>query len=234
MARARKTPHVPVTPEVDRFEEAVHAFQRRLPVTPDAWAEMTAEERRRAFTVAGVAQADLVTDVWEAIDRAIRDGTTLEDFKADVGEMLESQWGGDDPSRLETIFRTNVQSAYMEGRYEVFSAPAVKEARPNFRFEIIDDDRVDDECADLEDVILPQDDSFWNTRTPPLHFNCRCSLTALSDDEADEEGRTTDPPDVEHAADGFGARPDVEGKGWSPDLDGYPAAIADELARKLR
>lgn len=42
-----------------------------------------------AFTVADVAQLDMVVDVYEAIERAVAHGTTLDDFKADVGKSLE-------------------------------------------------------------------------------------------------------------------------------------------------
>lgn len=233
MTAPGRTPSVPVTPDPERFDEAANAFRRRIPITKDQWDELEAEEREFAFTVAGVAQADMVADVWEALDRSIEKGTTLEDFKAEVGQMLESQWGGEDAARVETIFRTNIQGAYMTGRYEVFSAPAVKEARPYFRFEIIDDDRVDDECADLEGTILAQDDAFWNTHTPPLHFNCRCSVTGLSEAEAQDEGIDAEAPESDHADEGFGARPSEEGEDWTPDIDKYPDPIAAELAQKL-
>jgi hypothetical protein len=168
MAKVRH-PDVGVTPNPARFREAIAAFKKRVPMPAAEFRALEEAEREFAFTVSGVAQADLVSQVYEGIERAIRDGTTLEDFKADVGEALEQSWGGSAPARIETIFRTNVQKAYSEGRTAVFTAPAVKEARPYWRFETIDDDRRDEDCADCDGVILPADDPWWKTHTPPLH-----------------------------------------------------------------
>lgn len=228
-------PHHPlpnVTSDVDRYDEAIHAFQRRLPMSRGEWDELELAERRYAFIVSGVAQADLVLDVFDEIDRSIRDGVDIEDFKAKMAEKLYESWGAEDAPRVETIFRTNVQSAYNEGRYEVFSAPAVKEARPYFRFDAIDDDRTDDECLDLNGTILEQDDEFWDENIPPLHFNCRCQITGVTAEEADDEG-DDEAPDSEHADDGFGGRPDEEGRDWEPDFGKYPDDIGDELRVKI-
>jgi len=234
-ARPPKSPHpeVGVTADPGKFKEAIAAFEKRVPM-PKAEYELLDEQAKEfAFTVAGAAQADLVGEVYEAIERAIRDGTTLDDFKDEVGGKLAEAWEGENPARLETIFRTNVQSAYAEGRYSVFSAPAVKEARPYFRFETIDDDRRDDDCADCDGTVLPQDDSWWSEHLPPLHPNCRCSFTALSPEEAGEDGIDDKGPAVD-VEDGFGGRPSSEGSNWEPDVGDYPAAVGDVLQSILK
>lgn len=233
--RPPKSPHpeVGVTPDPGKFREAIAAFDKRVPMPKAEYDTLDQQAREYAFTVAGAAQADLVAEVYEAIGRAIENGTTVEDFKAEVGGKLAESWGGERPDRLETIFRTNVQSAYSEGRYAVFSAPAVKEARPYLRFETIDDDRRDEDCADCDGTVLPQDDAWWSAHMPPLHPNCRCSFTALSPEEAGEEGIDTEGPGVE-VGEGFGGRPSAEGSDWTPDVGNYPAAVGDVLERILK
>lgn len=228
-------PEVGVTADPGKFKEAIAAFAKRVPMPKEEFNLLDQQAREYAFTVAGAAQADLVAEVYDAIGRAIEKGTTLEDFKGEVGGKLAEAWGGDKPARLETIFRTNVQSAYTEGRYSVFSAPAVKEARPYFRYELIDDGTQadDDECLDCEGVVLPQDDPWWDTHIPPLHPNCRCSFTALSAEEAGEEGIDTEGPGAE-AEDGFGGRPSSEGSDWAPNASDYPAAVGDVLENVLK
>jgi len=212
------------------FEEAIRAFEARVPLTDDEYESLLEDEKDFAFTVADVAQADLVSEVYEAIQEAVKDGTTLEDFKDRVGEQLEAAWGGEDPGRLETIFRTNVLGALNEGRYAVFDQPEIREARPYWRWEGIDDDRIDEECAPLLDVVLPADDPFWDDHVPPLHFNCRCTFTALDEDEAAEDGISDSAPDVD-AAPGFGEPP--SDKSWEPDAYDYPKGIGDELEDRL-
>ncbi len=219
-----------VSDDPDRFKEAIEAFRRKVPMSDDEFDELTAEEKLRAFKVANVAQADLVQDVFDALDSAIETGSTLEDFQTEVGAQLAEAWGGENASQLETVFRTNVLGAYNQGRHEIFSTPEAKEARPYWRFDAIEDDRIDDECAECDGIVLPADDPWWSTHIPPLHFNCRCSYVALSDEEAREEGLTDEPPAAE-ADDGFGAAPATDD--WEPDSSRFDEAIAAELDRKL-
>lgn len=221
-------------PEIDpdRFEEAIRAFRKRVPISEAEWERLTEAEREFAFKVSGAAQADLVNDVWEAIDRAIRDGTTLEDFKASVGDELEAAWGAADPSRLETIFRTNTMGAYNGGRHAILSHPEVRKARPYWRFDGVDDARQSEICAALDGTVRPADDPFWSAHTPPLHFNCRSVITPLSSEEAADEGIDDEAPDAE-ADDGFGAAPTV-GSDWEPDPSDYPPGIAEILRDRLR
>lgn len=229
MIAGMETVHqAPISPSPVRFREAVAAWKKRDPMPKKDFDALEADAEEHAFDVAAAAQADLVTDVFEAIESAIANGDTLEDFKDAVGEQLEQSWGGADASRLETIFRTNVNTAYNEGRHSVFSAPAVKEARPYWRFDLIDDDRICDICEDCGGVVLPADDPWWEEHLPPLHFNCRCSFNALSDDEAREEGVDEEGPDSD-ADDGFGTAPDEEGEDWDATEADRPAAIGDVL-----
>jgi SPP1 gp7 family putative phage head morphogenesis protein len=222
---------VDVTDDPAEFEEAVRAFRRRVPMPDWKWDALTEAERELAFKVSGVAQADLATEAWEAMERAIKDGTTLEDFKKQVGPQLEAAWGKEDPARLETIFRTNALGAYNAGRHEIISHPEVRKARPYLRFDGIDDDRQTEICAALDGTVRPADDPFWHTHSPPLHFNCRSILVPLSDEEAEEEGIDKEGPDVD-ADDGFGKPPTVGGD-WEPDPSSYPGPIGAELEKKI-
>jgi SPP1 gp7 family putative phage head morphogenesis protein len=225
-------PSVDVTDDPAEFEEAVRAFRRRVPMPDWKWDALTQAEREFAFKVAGAAQADLATEAWEAMDRAIAEGTTLDAFKKQVGAQLEAAWGRKDPARLETIFRTNALGAYNAGRHEILSHPEVRKARPYLRFDGIDDDRQTEICAALDGTIRPADDPFWHTHSPPLHFQCRSVLVPLSEEEAEEEGIDTKGPDVD-ADDGFGKPPTVGGD-WEPDPKDYPGPIGAQLEEKLQ
>jgi len=217
-----------------RFQEAIDRFRALVPMTEEQYDALEEAEQDFAFTVANVAQADLVAQVYEALQRAIEDGTPFEDFQADVGPQLADEWGGDDPARLETIFRTNVMDAYSAGRYDVMTSPAVAKARPYWRFDAIGDGpRTCDICERCGGVMLPQDHPWWQRHYPILHPNCRCIATAVSQVEAEAEGITTDPPDVEVSA-GFGSPPAGAGGGdWDPDTSDYPDGIGNELDERL-
>jgi SPP1 gp7 family putative phage head morphogenesis protein len=219
----------PVTAEPIRFEQAIRKFRDRVPLTREEYDDLGADAEDFGFTVGGVAQADLVQQVFDAVDDAIESGETLDDFRDRVGDELYDAWGAEDASRLETIFRTNVNQAYNDGREAMFSQEHVADIRPIWRYELIDDDALCDICAPCEDVTLPADDPWWDENRPILHPNCRCSFTALTEEEAREEGFEGDEPDVE-AADGFGGDRDED---YEPDLGDYADDVRSVLDRVL-
>lgn len=221
--------HPEVTDDPLKFQEAIDAFRRRTPMTDDDFDQLSDDEREFAFTVAGVAQVELVADAYEAVQRAIEDGTALEDFQDQIGGQLEESWGGEDPGRLESLFRTNVMGAYNAGRYDAATAPAVARERPYWRLDVISDGRTtEDYCAPLADppVILPADDPWWQRNYPPRHFGCRDIVSTMTKEQAEAEGITSSPPNVP-AMPGFGAAPSGGGTDWEPDTSDLPTPIRD-------
>lgn len=217
------------------FEEAVRAFRDRVPMSDAEWDALTAAQREFAFKVAGAAQADLVNDVWQALEHALGDGTDFAEFKAAVGDQLIRSWRGtvaNPAARLETIFRTNVQGAYGKGAYQQRTAAAVKKARPYWRFDGVGDSRQSNICRSIDGTIRPASDPFWKTHQPPLHHNCRSAIVALSPEEARAEGVTDEAPEVD-AAEGFGTVPAAEGEDWAPDPKDYPKPLGELLQQKL-
>jgi hypothetical protein len=218
----------------DKFDEATAAIRKRVPVKRDEWDTLNTEEREYAFTVSNVTEMRVLQDVLDGVDRAIDQGSTLDEFKDEIASDLIESWGGEMPGRIETIFRTNVLTSYAQGREAVISAPAVRAARPYTRFDDVSSDRECDTCADCGGVVLPADDPWWSTHSPLLHHCCECTKTPLSQEEAEEEGIDEAGPDVD-ADEGFGEEPSAEGKDWTPDLSGLDpdlrAALEERLAR---
>lgn len=211
------------------FDEAIAAFRKLVPMTRDEWDAMASAAAQKAFTVSGVAQLDVVAEVWDAVDDAIANGTTLEDFKIAIGEKLETAWAGtvENPGwRLETIFRTNLQRSYSVGRYQQATDPETLADRPYWLFDAIMDDATTPVCEAANGTIRPADDSWWNDHVAPLHFNCRSTMITLTEAEAAAMGGVTDKPTRIQADDGFGAAPsDDEADEWRPAAADYP----DEL-----
>lgn len=216
-----------------QFQEAIDRFRARVPMTDEQFAALEDAEREFAFTVANVAQADLVAQVYEAALSAIKNGDTFEDFQASVGPSLADAWGGDDPSRLDMIFRTNVMESYNDGRHDVQTAPANLAARPYARYDGIDDGRGCEICEPCYNVIVLFSHPWLRTHYPIMHPKCRDIVTALSKAEAEAAGITESPPEGPPAADGFGTPPAGTGADWEPDTADYPAGIGDELEDKL-
>ena len=208
------------------FSDALAWFRKRVAMTRADFARLTAAAKRKAFTVSNVAQLDLVNHALKAIDDAVAKGTSLEDFKKDIGGQLKKAWSGtveDPPWRLETIFRTNVQLAYGAGRYKQATHPDVVDDRPVWMFDAILDGRTSEICSSCDHTKRPADDPWWGSHTPPLHFNCRSSFIALTEKQSRLNGGiTARPPGIE-PDDGFGLSPKAEE--WEPDTSQYPAPL---------
>ncbi|MBN2631556.1 MAG: phage head protein, partial [Rhodobacteraceae bacterium] len=100
------------------FAEQVAAFRLRLgDLRPTAtWMDVWQAEHDRAFMVAGALKADLLADLAGAVQRAIEDGTSLEQFRTDFREIVTRRgwhgWTGEGTKRGEAwrtkvIYKTN-------------------------------------------------------------------------------------------------------------------------------
>lgn len=165
-----KTSADPLAPK-----DAIEYFRSKVPVTGNEWADLISQNHDWAFKLAGVADIDVIEQVYSALETAIADGTGFDEFKEAIGEQLENAWGGtvSEPGwRIETIFRTNIQSSYQKGHRQ--QAKEQKDDRPYGMLDVVEDDATSDICADLDDQIGGQaislDDPIWNTAWPPNHF----------------------------------------------------------------
>lgn len=196
------------------FEEAVTWFRRRVPLPKDEWEKMSIRAQRKAFTVAAVADMDLLEDTKRSLDAAMSEGHSFEEWRDGIGDRLRAAWSTafkkqrpkNPGALLETIFRTNVQQSYSAGRYRQLTSPAVLAARPFWMYDAVLDDRTTGGCRELNGAVLPATDPFWDTHTPPLHFRCRSGLRSLREDQARERGVATAPPEND-AQEGFGQPP---------------------------
>lgn len=169
------------------FDEAIVFFRDKVPMRPDQYRRLIDEAKTKAFTIAGTSRMDVIGDLYNALDAAITDGTTIADFKKAAKSIMEKRgWEGMSPYRLDTIFRTNIQQAYQAGHYQ--RQKELAQARPWWQYVAVMDGRVRPSHADMNGKILPADDPFWNTSYPPNGFNCRCTVRSLSQSEFDREG----------------------------------------------
>ena len=109
--------------------EAMAFFQAKGLKTTFAWQDLLGDEHDLAFTVAKMMDTDLMVTVKGTLDKALARGDSLADFKKELVPQLQAAgwWGKQDvidpmsgqvvkaqlgsASRLQTIFRTNLQSA---------------------------------------------------------------------------------------------------------------------------
>ncbi len=170
---------------------------------------MIGEEHDAAFTVAKMMDTDLLSYVQQQTDRAIAAGTTLADFKKELiprlqkagwwgkkdmidpltGKVVKAQMGS--ASRLENIFRTNLQSAYAVGQWQ--GIEATKDTAPYLMYDSVEDHRTRPEHQQWNGTTRPVDDDFWQTHYPPNGWNCRCGVIQMTRDELKQHGLNISP-----------------------------------------
>ena len=191
-------------------ERAVAFLREKGYVISDSWTDVWQQAHSRAFTVANVATMDVLEDIRQAVDDALAKGETIAQFKdkltptlqakgwwgkaidQETGEILKAypkstvpvQYGS--PRRLETIYQTNLQTAYMTGRHDGMKASVV--THPYWQYVAILDSKTRPAHRSLAGRIFRHDDPIWSSIYPPNGFRCRCRVRPLSDYSMQEEG----------------------------------------------
>lgn len=222
MAKKRQPRPDPLAPE-----EGIEWFRERVSIKKKDWVKLEQRMQEKAFTIAGVAQLDLIAKVHEQLVAAQKRGDSFEAFKKKVKDELYKAWGEERPWHVETIFRNANQRAYQAGRRAQLLEPDVLRYRPYLKAEPILDARTTEVCRRLEGVVLLASHPFWRTHWPPLHHNCRTSIRSLTLADAKEEGISKRAPRVKADA-GFGGVDPLE---WKPDLKAYPPVLVKVYRR---
>lgn len=145
--------------------------------------------RAKGLSIAGISKADVIGAVKDEILKALESGTTLEEFRKTAREIFDR--GGYtemSPHRIDTIYRTNLQTAYQAGRYRQMTDPEVLAERPYWQYLAVMDAATRPEHAAMHGKVFPADHPFWDTWYPPNGFNCRCTVETLSESEMRREG----------------------------------------------
>jgi len=149
--------------EAAPFQEAVAYFLAKGVMSKAEFDKFMAAEKAKAFTAARVYAADELQRVYDAILMALEKGTTYREFAKATEDLLTSPW------HRETVFRTNVLSAYGAGHWE--QANQIKELRPYARYSAVMDGRTRPTHAALHGLVYPLDHPFWRQYWPPWDYN---------------------------------------------------------------
>ena len=247
-------------------DQAVEYLTGKGYVITSRWNELERFAYNRSFTVAGVLKADILTMLRDSLVDNLAKGETSRDWVKSVREKLanyglvngEIETGSTNrngegatnkvkfsPHRLDTIYRTNLQSAFNGGRLSK-QLDLVK-TRGYFVFNSVQDDRRSNECTKLARLLagkaVPHTHPILKTAYTPNHFKCRSSWSSLSAFAVDKRGLKVYEGELDwEAAPGFDKTPlDT----YEPDTSTYTKAMRnkygdflisrrDELDEKLR
>jgi SPP1 gp7 family putative phage head morphogenesis protein len=160
------------------------------------WWEMQREAHARAFTVAKLARLDILQDIRAAVETALKEGKTERWFRQELEDTLKKKgwWGKQvdvDPvtgeaqlyqagsrRRLQTIYRTNLQTAYMAGRQKQFDKE--KDRAPFVQYLAVLDQVTRPAHAALHGKVFRLDDPAVDLIFPPNGFNCFPAETSVA------------------------------------------------------
>lgn len=165
------------------FAEQLAAFRLRLQhlVPTHTWTDLWHNAHDRAFMVAGATKADLLADLGGAVDKAIAQGTTLDQFRKDFREIVARHgwtgWAGEGSAkgeawRTKVIYQTNMRTSYMSGRRAQLIAG-------NYKYWVYRHSGAEHPRLHhlaLNGIALPPDHPFWLTHFPPNGWGCGCEV----------------------------------------------------------
>lgn len=182
-------------------EEAIAFFAEVLDLSESEWTALLRGILGLTRHVADEQRSMITALVGDALLTAIEEGSTLAAFQDRVRAIFKEELPGTAPAnaQLETVFRTNMQTAYQVGRYQ--QQTAMSSIRPYWQYHAIDDSRVRPSHLAQNGKVYRADHSFWRRWYPPSGFNCRCSVVALAESELEEFGLTPETADAPEAPD---------------------------------
>lgn len=195
------------------YAEAVEYLKKRDVLNKVDYDRLSAQLKFRAFTASRISDGALLKRINGELIKNIEAGNGLKDFlgmtKTDV--LSKVGLGNAGGWYWETVYRTNVQTAYNAGRmmgYEQDKPLALE-------LVVIDDARTTDYCRQYagKRFILPYDDPFWKSHIPPFHFKCRTTIRAIYD-EREIPQQWSSKGAIEEPAKEFGNNPVVDDSWW--------------------
>lgn len=182
--------------------DAIAYFESKGYAVGFRWQDIAAETHARAFTVAGVMKVDILQDIRQALSDSLKIGSSFADFKRQLTPVLQRKgWLGQGmivdaetgeihgrrltPRRLDTIFRTNMQSAYMAGRFTEQMRQI--DTHPYWEYVAVLDSRTRPAHRALAGSVYRYDDPFWQTFYPPNGYRCRCRVRTRTQGDVDRQ-----------------------------------------------
>lgn len=170
------------------FEEAI-AFWRERGGSPEILERVMRAYRRQAASATSLAVEALARRAQAEIERALTQGGGVAMFVDAMNTETDSLGiSPANPYYLETVFRTNVATAYGAGRFRQLADPAVVAVRPYRQYRASGDGRTRPNHRALDRLVFAAADTLWFSIAPPNGFNCRCAVVSLDEDGFRERG----------------------------------------------
>ena len=111
----------------------------------------------------------------EGLGRVMVGGLSQAQFQDAMEDML-----GFSRSYSETVFRTQLNSSYTSGRrQQIAESPILSYVIPAYKYNSTMSRTSRDNHKAAHGLIAPADSHLWDVFSPPLGYNCKCSLVTM-------------------------------------------------------
>lgn len=174
------------------FAEQQAFFRRKLNLPTQSWADIYTAEHDWAFVVAGANRNEIVADFRAAVEKAIAEGATLEEFRKDFDRIVARHgwdYRGGRNWRSRVIYETNLNTSYAAGRWEQLQVAPYWQYRHS---DWVQHPR--EQHLAWDGLVLSKDDPWWHIHFPPNGWGCQCSVKGLWPRDLQRLGKTGPDP----------------------------------------
>jgi len=174
------------------FAEQIAFFRRKVNVNTQSWLDVWQQAHDHAFMVAGANRDDLVLDFRQAVDAAIGNGETLEQFRKRFDSIVAKygwDYNGGRNWRSRVIYETNLRTSYAAGRWQQLQS--IKQRVPYWEY--VHSDAVQHprpQHLAWNGLVLSADDPWWHSHFPPNGWGCQCTVRGRSKRDLADMGKS--------------------------------------------
>jgi ribosomal protein L12E/L44/L45/RPP1/RPP2 len=132
----------------------------------------------RAFYIKGVEEKYILDKAKATLLAGLKNGWSQRELTTDLNAIFDKYLPGTaltQPSRLETIVRTNLSEAYNIGRKSIYEDPTIKDQIPYVQYSAVMDSRTTEYCSAMDGKIFRNGE----IEPPPAHFNALAEGTLI-------------------------------------------------------
>lgn len=165
----------PIDPKIS-YVEAIKSMVEREPRLSTSYKDVQAAYMDQySFSLAKSSSLEITKKVQKVLSDAVKTKKVMRDPKRAIKEI--GNWTS---SYAETVYRTNLNTAYSDGIFEQAKNPVLRGVVGGFRYTAIGDRVTRPNHAAAEGLTAPIDHPVWDTFKPPLGYNCRCALRSVT------------------------------------------------------
>lgn len=216
-------PEIPFTEAIEDIARREPRLAEEVPGGQPTYLKVSELYRTgHSFAVARSTDLELTRSISEYLTRAINAGTPVPEAKDVLSAVLN--WSH---SYAETVFRTNVQTAYQAGRFRQVFDPDVAEILRAFEYDAVLDSDTRKNHRAAHGFLAATTDPRWHDVSPPMGYNCRCGTRVVDIWELRQRGLIEKSGRIKTLVpSGFGdATPDKGFGGRRPDILIYSGSL---------